>query len=387
MGGWRSTALFVKHYWKWNSCEQAITTMHEAHRVNNMHCTSTQAHFHSNPPWVSSADTCMYGNLNICPTVGRADVKFPNYPAAAAQALVVVFRTHRSVSLRTYGSSIAKDIKDQDLLTSVNDREIESKNTVIWKHNQDPTKCILVILNSHHQHSKTWPEMSPLQTVAATALLLACVYLSAGNPIPENPTTCTEDTAAKDIKNITGTEAINAKTQVDTYFKDASGNKDLNVAATCSSQLYHINLPYAQNVSGCISMVNVSMNLNYLLYMYSHVLGFIYQNSTDEAQMGKLDYLQLIYYRFSNHMQWYLQAHNTSHGDTKCIDQEDIHERIKALQVDFPDMEIAEVILCHLRSIAWITMHTFGKENSQLRPYKFCRILPDLEQLCITGWR
>ena len=41
---------------------QAITTMHEAHRVNNMHHTSTQADFRSNLPWVGGADTCRYGD-------------------------------------------------------------------------------------------------------------------------------------------------------------------------------------------------------------------------------------------------------------------------------------------------------------------------------------
>ena len=134
-------------------------------------------------------------------------------------------------------------------------------------------------------------------------------------------------------------------------------------------------------------MVNVSKNLNYLLYMYSHVLGFIYQSSTDETQMVKLDYLEMIYHRFYNQMQRYLQAHNLSHGDTKCIEQEDIHGNITALQVDVTDIEIAEVILCHLRDVAFSTMHMLGRENSLVRGYKFCRILPDLQQLCNTGSR
>ena len=78
---------------------------------------------------------------------------------------------------------------------------------------------------------------------------------------------------------------------------------------------------------------------------------------------------------------------NLSHGDTKCIEQEDIHGNITALQVDFTvtDIEIAKVILCHLRDMAFSTMHILRSENSLVRGYKFCRILPDLQQLCITG--
>ena len=183
----------------------------------------------------------------------------------------------------------------------------------------------------------------------------------------------------------TGTEAINAKTEVDKYLKDTYGNKDLDVSATCSSLQDRIVLPCPQNGPGCNSMVSVFMNLNYLLYMYSHVLGFIYQNSTDEAQMVKLDYLEMIYHRFSNQMQRYLQAHNLSCRDTMCSKHEDIDGRIKALQVEFTDMEIAKVTLCHLRRIALSTIRTFGKEYSPLRPYKFCGSLPHLQQLCITG--
>ena len=245
-------------------------------------------------------------------------------------------------------------------------------------------QCVLDIFNSHHQHSKTRPEMSPLQIAATSALLLACVYLSVGTPIPVTPRTGTEDVDDAITKR-TGTEAIHAKKAVDDYLKDVYGNKDLNVKANCSSLLHHIVLPCPQNVPGCNSMVSVSKNLNYLLYMYSHVLGFIYQSNTYDAQMVKLDYLEMIYHRFYNQMQRYLQACNLSHGDTMCSEHEDIDEKIIALQVEFPDMkEVAKVILCHLRSIAFCTMRKFGEKNSPLRPYKFCRISPVLNETCQT---
>ena len=60
--------------------------------------------------------------------------------------------------------------------------------------------------------------MSPLQVVATSALLLACVYLSVGTPVPVTPTTGTED-VDEAITKRTGTEAINAKKAVDDYIK------------------------------------------------------------------------------------------------------------------------------------------------------------------------
>ena len=273
-------------------------------------------------------------------------------------------------------SSITRDIKgSRSAHISQLQTERENKKKKSPESTAKIQKCVLVIFNSHHQHSKTLPEMSPFQIISASALLLTCVYLPLGTPMP---------VTARVIKR-TGTEAINAKVEIDNYLKDTYGNKDLDVKATCSSLLHHIVLPCPQNVSGCNSMVNVSKNLNYLLHLYSHVLGFIYQRSTDETQMVKLDYLEMIYHRFYNQMQRYLQVHNLSHGDTKCIEQEDIHGNITALQVDITDIEIAEVILCHLRDMAFSTMHMLGEENSLVRGYKFCRILPDLQQLCITG--
>ena len=169
-------------------------------------------------------------------------------------------------------SSITRDIKGSrsaHISQLQREREQEQKSPESTAKIQ---KRVLVIFNSHHQHRKTLPEMSPLQIIAASALLLACVYLPLGTPMP---------VTARVIRR-TGTEAINAKVGIDNYLKDTYGNKDLNVSATCSSLQDRIVLPCPQNVSGCNSMVNVSMNLNYLLHLYSHVLGFIYQSSTNE---------------------------------------------------------------------------------------------------------
>ena len=223
--------------------------------------------------------------------------------------------------------------------------------------------------------------MSPPLVAATSALLLACcVYLSVGTPIPVAPTTGTEV-----IQKRTATEAINANYAVIKYLKDAYGNKDLHVSATCSSMRHRIVLPCPQNVSGCNSMANISTNLNYLLYMYSHVLGFIYQMNSNETQMAQLDFLEMTFYRFSNQMQRFLQAHNLHlHADTICIKHQDIDRKVEKLQLEFTDMEIAKVVLCHLRGMARSTMRNIGAENTTLRGYKFCHSLPYLQQLCIV---
>ena len=251
-------------------------------------------------------------------------------------------------------------------------------------------QCVLVIFNSHHQHSKTRLEMSPLQIAAASALLLACVYLSVGTP--ETATTGTEDIDEAIIKR-TFNEAINAKIAVEDYFKgeiddylkDVYGNKDQDVSATCSSLQDRIVLPCLQNVPGCNSTVNVSKNLNYLLYMYSHVLGFIYQSSTDEAQMVKLDYLEMIYHRLTSQMQRYLQACNLSHGDTVSFKHQDIDMTVKKLQVTESDnIRIAEEVLCQLKDRAREAMHQVGKINRGLYGYGFCKIRHVLNKKCPT---
>ena len=130
-------------------------------------------------------------------------------------------------------------------------------------------------------------------------------------------------------------------------------------------------------------MVNVSKNLNYLLYMYSHVLGFIYQSSTNEAQMVKLDYLEMIYHRFSSQMQRYLQACNFSHGDTVSIKHQDIDKRVKKLQdKKFDNICIAEGVLCQLKNMAISAMRQVGWTASGLYEYRFCKIRPLLNKTC-----
>ena len=125
-------------------------------------------------------------------------------------------------------------------------------------------------------------------------------------------------------------------------------------------------------------MVNVSANLHYLLYMYSHVLGIIYQSNTNHTQqLEQLDLLETVFYRLSNQIQRYLQAHSLSSGYTKCIVHQEIEETVTALwQEGFTNMEIANVILCHLRvvtnSILNVIIEAFGSEHITFSGYQFC---------------
>ena len=257
-----------------------------------------------------------------------------------------------------------------DLHNSQEQKESKNKVTASRANNQ---QCVLVIVDT----ASLWVEMSPRQVhVAVTsALLLACVYLSVGVLIPTRRlATCVTVPPAnlQTITRRTGSEAINAKVIVDDYFREAYDNKHLNISAICSTLVPCIVLPCPQDVPGCNSLVNVSTNLNYLRHMYTHVLGLIYQNSINEPQLEQLDLLEMIFYRLSNQMQWYLQANNLSSGDDKCVVHDEIDGTAKALQQAFTYTEIAHAILCHLRDMARNTVREVGIENVCLRPYLFC---------------
>ena len=129
-------------------------------------------------------------------------------------------------------------------------------------------------------------------------------------------------------------------------------------------------------------MVSVSADLHYLLYMFSHVLGLIYQNSNTnptQQQLDQLDLLEVVFYRLSNQIQRYLLAHSLSSGYTKCIVHREIEETVTAAlwQEGVTIMEIVNVILCHLREVAIsivdVIIAVIGKEHISLFPYQLCR--------------
>ena len=218
--------------------------------------------------------------------------------------------------------------------------------------------------------------MSPncLQIVTTSALLLATVYLSLGAHIPTRRDATGIAVPPATLLNITkrtGSEAINAKIQVDDYLKETFSSD--NVAEICSTLVPHLVLPCPQNVSGCNSSVNASTNLHYLLYMYSHLLGLMYQNNTNETLMEQLDLLEMMHYRLSHQMQRYLQAHNLTSGNAKHIEHQEIDGEIAALEQEFTHLNITNSTLCQLRTITISILSEIGEENSSLRPYQFCK--------------
>ena len=196
------------------------------------------------------------------------------------------------------------------------------------------------------------------------------------------------------VKKRTGTEAINAKAAVDDYLKEAYSIKD--VSAHCLAQNHSaLRCPNVEKCTCMACMVNVSVDLQYLLSKYSHALGRIYQNSTSNAASNssdeaELDLLEMTFSRFSNQMQRYLQAGKKSCGDTAYngtamrnvyINHQEIDGRIRA-QPATGYKESAHVILCQLRRVAVAVMDTLKKENCSLFGYKFCSSLDKLTLMC-----
>ena len=236
--------------------------------------------------------------------------------------------------------------------------------------------------------------MPPVQIlIAATTALLFPYCVCEVNTVP------TAQAGIFAVANRTGTEAINARWIADDYFQtifDWTTDKYLNITVTCSDLIDSSLLPYPQNVPSFTStvnvprcscnnstvminpMVSVSANLHYLLYMYSHVLGLIYQSNTNHTQqLEQLDLLEMVFYRLSNQIQRYLQAHSLSSGYTKCIVHQEIEETVTALwQEGFTNMEIVNMILCHLREVTKrildVILEAFGREHITLLVYQFC---------------
>ncbi len=114
-------------------------------------------------------------------------------------------------------------------------------------------------------------------------------------------------------------------------------------------------------------MVNVSINLQYLLHMYSHVLGLVYQKSTAETnQMQQLDLLEMMYHRMFSQIQRYVQAHKLTSGN----------DFVSFNSSEDPNLEptqYVKVVLCRLRQTARRVMEIIGEENINLYDYTFCR--------------
>ena len=216
------------------------------------------------------------------------------------------------------------------------------------------------------------------QFTATSALLLVCVHLSVGALLPVD----------KPAYRRTETETRNSLILSNRLFP--------SLASECASMthLEDVNLPCPPDVSGCNSTVSsISANLNYLLYMYGYVLGLSHENnSIVGSELDKLELLEMVYSRLSTQLERYLQAFSRACNDSMCIvyqgfDKASIPEELTTLQQlgGYTHLELLKLIICHVRMVIFNIWYLPGfKENITVRPYRFCRSLPELMQYCPT---
>ena len=204
-----------------------------------------------------------------------------------------------------------------------------------------------------------------LQFTATSALLLVCMHLSVGAPLPA------DNLATKR----TGTEALNSVLFPNGLFPDFDSE--------CASMahLENVNLPRPLNVSGCNSTVSsISTNLNYLVYMYGYILGLSHEsNSIAGSELDKVELLEMVFSRFSIQMERYLQAYDHACSGTVCIayqgfEKASICKEVTVLQQlgGHTHLELIKLIICHIRMVVVNVWHLpgFGK-NSTAYPCRF----------------
>ena len=137
-------------------------------------------------------------------------------------------------------------------------------------------------------------EMSPLLVAATTTLLLACMHFTVGaSDVMSVPFGIQQHKDA--TTNRTGEEAFRSAHEARRYLGGRQPDQ---------SPCGHISLPCPLTVSGCNTSTNISRNLKHLLYMYSYVLRL----NDSETNEKELDFLEMMFSRFSQNMEWYVQV-------------------------------------------------------------------------------
>ena len=223
--------------------------------------------------------------------------------------------------------------------------------------------------------------MSPLQVTATLALLLACVHLSVGGPLPaDNP-----------VYRITSKEAVYTLGLVRTYLQQGYNGVFNNPRSLDNLVCANIDLPCLRNVSGCNSTAtSVATNFYYLSFAYSYVLGLSQENSSiAERELVHLDFMEMLFSRLSVQWERYWQTYHRVCSDDTCItyqgivDKASIPDNVTALQQSggYTHLELAKVIICHLRVVIRDMVYVIGYDSS--RPvYRFCHNLPTLQKIC-----
>ena len=86
--------------------------------------------------------------------------------------------------------------------------------------------------------------------------------------------------------------------------------------------------PYPAFNSTLQSTANVFWNLSHLLQMYRSVWRMmeLHEGYSGESEAAKLDMLEMVFSRFSNQVERYLQVHRCSCNDTNCNLHQDINK-------------------------------------------------------------
>ena len=185
------------------------------------------------------------------------------------------------------------------------------------------------------------------------------------------------------ITQRTGTEARNVQKIAQCYLENGivcSHPQIVGMSSRRVNECGNISLiPPASELQGT---ANAFRNLNKLLHMYHYIWRYLELHHNDseflQTESAKLDMLGIVYFRFSNQVERYLQAHRCSCNDTQCtvqgIDKKEIEQEIhqKLQTASCTHKLLLNVIMQDLRKVAKDTLKSLT-----------CRHSPNYHPKCI----
>ena len=204
------------------------------------------------------------------------------------------------------------------------------------------------------------------------------------------------------ITQRTGTEALNVQRIAKCYLKNGtvcSHPQIVGMSFDRVNECGNISLiPPASELQGT---ANAFRNLNKLLHMYHYIWRYLELHHNDgeflQTESPKLDMLGIVYFRFSNQVERYLQVHRCSCNDTQCtvqgIDKKEIEQEIhqKLQTATCTHKLLLNVIMQDLRKVANDTLQSLTCRHSpncpdtySLYPYQLCHSLRTIPITCNT---
>ena len=203
------------------------------------------------------------------------------------------------------------------------------------------------------------------------------------------------------ITQRTGTEALNAISIVRCYLGNCTDKSHQIVAVSPDKVNECGNISLIPPASELQGTANAFRNLNKLLHMYHYIWRYLELHHNDgeflQTESPKLDMLGIVYFRFSNQVERYLQAHRCSCNDTQCtvqgIDKKEIEQEIhqKLQTATCTHKLLLNVIMQDLRKVANDTLQSLTCRHSpncpdtySLYPYQLCHSLRTIPITCNT---